>query len=531
MFHEGPILDLLPIPEQGILVSCGIDAKICLWNLKNLEGKHTLVGHQLGVYSLDWYSDANILLSAGLDHDIYIWNPYVDKRIFLLKGHNHSLVGVKHLKGTHQIISADISGMFRVWDVRTFTTIQVFNCPLNEINCYALTYPPKRIVAGGRRLVFYDYDEPTDHHLADDQQCICVLYNPVFYTFITAHPKCIKVWDACTGKLQSVFRELCTKDITCMCLDERKRKLFVGNCKGQVFSINIKNGAHMKKFEEHEADVSSLYYWGEKTILLSASWDKYVRLSDDSTSKPEGTTRYNMDKHKKAVNYIDFKPSHTLCASCSDDETVIIYNYGSYRQECCLGPHSQEVKICKFLNPYHMLVSADLEGKLYFWGIMPSVTKARLLCCVKDDIESEVGTIENFPIRGMDFDKDNKILYTGDEMGFMHKWDISRLIDKQEELDRISEENKNNRLRDTHFNFEDLFQQFEKTRRELAEEGEEETKEKRPSKRKDRTDSNTFMTEAMLKGGKDKVELEPDEETEKDVVLLERWKAHTDGIT
>jgi hypothetical protein len=78
-------------------------------------------------------------------------------------------------------------------------------------------------------LVFYDYDEPTDHHLADDQACLCILYNPVFYSFITAHPKCIKVWDATNGELQSVFRDLTTKDITCICLDERKRKLFVGD--------------------------------------------------------------------------------------------------------------------------------------------------------------------------------------------------------------------------------------------------------------------------------------------------------------
>jgi WD40 repeat protein len=27
------------------------------------------------------------------------------------------------------------------------------------------------------------------------------LYNPVFFTFITAHPKCIKIWDATTGAL------------------------------------------------------------------------------------------------------------------------------------------------------------------------------------------------------------------------------------------------------------------------------------------------------------------------------------------
>lgn len=45
-------------------------------------------------------------------------------------------------------------------------------------------------------MIFYDYNEPTNNHLADDQPCINVLYNHVFYTVITAHPKCIKIWDA-----------------------------------------------------------------------------------------------------------------------------------------------------------------------------------------------------------------------------------------------------------------------------------------------------------------------------------------------
>lgn len=50
--------------------------------------------------------------------------------------------------------------MFRVWDLRTSTSIQTFNCPLNEINCMAITNQPKRIIAGGKRLCFYDYEEP-----------------------------------------------------------------------------------------------------------------------------------------------------------------------------------------------------------------------------------------------------------------------------------------------------------------------------------------------------------------------------------
>ena len=78
-------------------------------------------------------------------------------------------------------------------------------------------------------------------------------------------------------------------------MDERKRKLFVGDQKGRLFSINIKNGAKMKKFKKSKKkkekggskeknDISSLYYWGDKNILISSSWDGKVRLYDDSTA-------------------------------------------------------------------------------------------------------------------------------------------------------------------------------------------------------------------------------------------------------
>lgn len=519
--HDGPIMDLLPIPGQQMLASAGLDAQICLWSLKDLEPKHSLVGHQLGVYSLDWYNDQHLLLSAGLDHDIYIWNPYVHKKIFLLKGHNHSLVGVKWLPKSNQIISADISGMFRIWDIRTFTTVQTFNCPLNEISCFAVTYPPKRIVAGGRRLVFYDYDEPTDHHLADDQACLCVLYNPVFYTFITAHPKCVKVWDATTGELQSVFRDLTTREITCITLDERKRKLFVGDQKGRLFSINIKNGAKMKKFKKskkhkrEKEDVSCLYYWGDKrNILISASWDCKVRLYDDSTADQEGTKRYTMKKHKDSVNFLDFRPSHQLCASCSDDGSVVIYNYGSYRQEGILKAPSDdlsaqlaEVKICKFLVPHDCLVSADLDGFLHFWAVTPSPRKNDHLCRVKDDNTSQVGTLVNYPVRAMDFSAKHNVLFAGDEMGFMQKWDLTLLLRKLEEVSKREQKvsYKADLLGDDASILNTATHAAKKTFTDAA---------------------STFVT-GVDTGGLQKQRIEF---SDADVVMVMRWNAHTDCI-
>ena len=61
------------------------------------------------------------------------------------------------------------------------------------------------------------------------------------------HSDCLKIWDAKTGKLASVYRGLTnpTYELTTMILDARERKLFVGDSEGCIFTVNIKNGAKM----------------------------------------------------------------------------------------------------------------------------------------------------------------------------------------------------------------------------------------------------------------------------------------------
>jgi WD40 repeat protein len=94
-----------------------------------------------------------------------------------------------------------------------------------------------------------------------------------------------------------------------------------------------------------------------------------------------------------------------------------------------------EIKVCKFLNPHNLLVSADLDGYLNFYAVYPSHNRNTLLYTVKDDIESEVGTLENFPIRSLDYDIEENVIYSGDEMGYMHKWDVSNLVAAQRQED------------------------------------------------------------------------------------------------
>jgi WD40 repeat protein len=177
--HSGPIMDILPIKEQNYLATAALDGKICLWDAATEKNVKTLGGdssHIKGITSLEWYPGNYSLLSAGLDHDVYVFNTYVKEKIFTLKGHTHPLVGVKWIEGTPQIVTADISGMVKVWDARTWLCVQTFNSPADKDKLYtfAVTHPKKRIILGSKHMVFYDYDEPKDQLLTDEKMCLRV---------------------------------------------------------------------------------------------------------------------------------------------------------------------------------------------------------------------------------------------------------------------------------------------------------------------------------------------------------------------
>ena len=218
--HSSPIGDILPIDSQETLVTACLGGKICLWDSTTHQLKKELKGHNKGVYSLawcDWSQMNQCLLSAGLNHEAFVWNTYVRDQIFLLRGHNHPLVGVKCLPDTPQIVTADTSGMVKIWDVRNFLCVQTFNAPMDELSSFCLTYSStmgqsmkKRIICGGKKLQYFEYDEPKDQLLTDEKPCTTVLFNSTLLCIITLHPDSVKVWNVKTGKLMSVYRNICT---------------------------------------------------------------------------------------------------------------------------------------------------------------------------------------------------------------------------------------------------------------------------------------------------------------------------------
>jgi hypothetical protein len=112
------------------------------------------------------------------------------------------------------------------------------------------------------------------------------------------------------------------------------------------------------------------------------------------------------------------------------------------------------VTICKFLknidydnNPFRssfVLVTADLDGYLNFYAV-DGVLKNQLLCRRREvNLDEQIAGKQDkedliyFAIRGIDYDPEEKMLWTGDELGYMQKWDVSSLLAKLIEKEELT---------------------------------------------------------------------------------------------
>lgn len=433
--HTGQVMDLVMLPMHNGIVSGGTDKLICIWSLDKLELVRQLEGHRKGIHTLDWAEEVSLIFSGGTEHGIYIWNPYVEKHTFIMRGHEYSLAKLRYLPGNYALVSADVAGNVFIWDVRTYNIVQKFKLPLKkEISSIEVQRDPHMLITGNKSLIFYECEKMENKSLTDDENCIDIIYNSVFFTFITVHPKSIKIWNAETGKLESIFRKLTKNDFTSVMIDKRERKLFAGDSKGRVFAVNIKNGAKMKTFANHLNVTSCLAYMGESVELVSCGWDKTVMVHDDSPSKSQRDSRFKFSLHTEQVNCIAFDEETKLLASCADDKLIFIYNMSTYRQEATLKGHEAEVKVCRFLADSLCLVSSDMNGNLFFWKLTPPPVKHKLIIKIVNSYANKENVLDCYLVKAMAFDDDNDLLYTGDTRGVLRVWNCEALMNKIKEV-------------------------------------------------------------------------------------------------
>jgi len=199
--HQDMVMDLLAIPTLESLASASMDHSIRLWDSHSSRLRRVLSGHNKGVVSLAYSTEYRFMVSVGFDYEGVVWNPYVKHMILKLHGHTSSLCKVEIIPGTPQILTGDISGMFKVWDIRTFTCMQTFmmseemNPATSKMSTFCASNRAKNLICGSRKLHIVEYEKLEHPELTDDTPVFKACFNATLLNFITASSEEVKIWD------------------------------------------------------------------------------------------------------------------------------------------------------------------------------------------------------------------------------------------------------------------------------------------------------------------------------------------------
>ena len=295
--HEDIVMDVLHLPYLDNVASASLDRTIRVWDPYTEMEATRLVGHSKGVNSLTYNPEHRFLVSAGFDHDAHVWSPFVQTLLYKLKGHKAALIGCHAVEGTQELLTADTSGTFKLWDLRTFGCLDTFTSAhdpgdLDDLGGFqAFTHcklPPKdehqdrldyRVVACTKKLFFFDQHRTKNEPISDDLPLRLIIINSSNLTVLVASERAVKIWDAILGTKKRTYEKIAPHDITAICLDDRKRKFFLGTSKGHVSCHNYANGAKMKRFQVFggKARVVALHYvHGAKAILCARASGKVI---------------------------------------------------------------------------------------------------------------------------------------------------------------------------------------------------------------------------------------------------------------
>eukprot|EP00927_Polykrikos_kofoidii_P038230 TRINITY_DN32542_c0_g1_i1.p1 TRINITY_DN32542_c0_g1~~TRINITY_DN32542_c0_g1_i1.p1 ORF type:complete len:994 (+),score=135.24 TRINITY_DN32542_c0_g1_i1:102-3083(+) len=441
--HRKEINDLLMIRDLGLLASASSDGYTLLWDVETMRSKCSFKSHKKGAFSLAWSTGYKCLLTAGADQEALVWNPYVDHQpIFKLKGHTRTLCGVSEMPGTPQIITADISGTFRLWDMRNFRCVQTFGSETGrEFNTFCVLPPHKRVFGGGSRLVIYDYqDEGGDECVTDSGSVADALFNPVAGSFYTMSNRNLKFWNAGSGQLVKVLRDVTPNEITAACLSDNHQKLYLGGAHGRVSAHALHNGKLLTEFESHETDISKLEIWKGTNWLFSSCWDGTLKFhTDELTRKP--ICHSKIRKHRTGITCLKSCPELFLLGSGSNDMQVVLYDLRTRKFEHALTRFQHPISAIDFIPARCLLAVGDAGGLISLWRVRPHKDRWALVyhymatADLGNQLPTGVGAISfALPAVG-DGRTVAPWLYSADSKGHLRCWDLSGLFTCKNVLD------------------------------------------------------------------------------------------------
>ncbi|XP_052272714.1 WD repeat-containing protein 64-like isoform X3 [Dreissena polymorpha] len=303
--HDDWVTCVKYFPELHCFASCSPSSKIS-FVLEEIDRIYDnqeprSVSIPKGVNAFDYCVKANIIATGGVDKIIRVWHPHIFSRpTGKLLGHLFTIVDICCNERDQHIISLSTARVFRVWDIHTLTSLQVFTDNEErpgEKRIYSMLFDNKseRLLTGSSvidswpltRAVQDTMQVPQTH----DRPLSQLVYNRDLGQVVTVCTESVlKVWEMESGKLVYTIVEAHKNsvEITALTLDSSGYRLASGAFDGSIKIWDFGSGQCIKeksgRASDEDLSITGLVYakLEDDRILIASGWNNKLKVFLDT---------------------------------------------------------------------------------------------------------------------------------------------------------------------------------------------------------------------------------------------------------
>ena len=444
----------LLLGKLQLLAASYYNGNIILWDTLLKEFRKFYFDQETGVYAMTYDSQKNYLITAGFNHDIYIYDPYIDNNsIYKLTGHNWSLNSIIAIEKESEIISLDILGNIKIWDSLNFLNFQTINLnetlevkktPVDSLKNKKLSSnlkmlyisKIKKILVYGNKNIIFETDKAQNPNLADDQIILACFYEKITKSIISFCLRKIKMWNIFTGKLNKVYEDPMNNEITALTIDINMKRAFLGDNTGHIKNLNMKNGKLLKELEPHLVEINMLAHSLALNIVVSCSIDNVIKIHDDS-ELTESEVKKELFIQNGQIKCIAICEKYARLAIGLSTGLIKFYDIEHFRYDSDI--HSDDPNIKNFndevtclapLQGTEIIFTGNASGGCKFMVIPPSQLKfEEISSFYNSHLDPKDNKVYNIPVTCCDYDMERKLMFTGDQVGYIKCYDIKPIFD------------------------------------------------------------------------------------------------------
>lgn len=219
---------------------------------------------------------------------------------------------------------------------------------------------------------------------------------------------CARIWQL-NGDLKHTLR-LHNGPLFSLKWNREGSKILSGSVDASTAVWDGDTGRLIKHFSFHNAPTLDVD-WRDNETFASCSTDKMIYMCNINSNTPVQT----YEGHRDEINCLQFDPSGTLLASCSDDFTAKVWTENSPRPAFDLKEHHREVYTLQWA-PNHkeklILATASFDASVKLWDIGSTGKCIRTLSSHTD------------PVYSLDFSPNAEFLATGSFDRCINIWSV-----------------------------------------------------------------------------------------------------------